>query len=188
MDRTKIDPVFLNRYEKHEDELRQLYWELYHDEQAFEYFSGMLYRMWEDRSKDLKKLDEIRERDGAWYKGHELFGMLMYVNAFAGSLNGVRDRLDYLEDCGVNYLHLMPILDSPEGRSDGGYAVSDFRKIQPELGTMKDLVALTKDCHKRGMCVCLDFVMNHTSEDHAWAKAARAGDKSMQDRYFFYDD
>ena len=113
--------------------------------------------------------------------------MLMYGNAFAGTLNGVREKLDYIEDCGVNYLHLMPLLESPEGRSDGGYAVSDFRRVQPELGTMDDLAALTEECHQRGIAVCLDFVMNHTSEDHAWARAARAGNADAQSRYFFYD-
>ncbi|MBQ5508289.1 MAG: hypothetical protein IIT96_00850, partial [Muribaculaceae bacterium] len=81
----------------------------------------------------------------------------------------------------------MPLLESPVGRSDGGYAVSDFRKVQPSLGTMEDLAALAADCHGRGVAVCLDFVMNHTSEDHEWARRAREGDKAFQDRYFFYD-
>ena len=81
----------------------------------------------------------------------------------------------------------MPLLDSPEGRSDGGYAVSDFGKVRPDLGTMKDLAALTETCHKKGLSVCLDFVMNHTSEEHEWAKCARAGEKEFQDRYFFFD-
>jgi amylosucrase len=113
--------------------------------------------------------------------------MLMYVSAFAGNLAGVRDKLDYIQDCGVNYLHLMPLLESPVGRSDGGYAVADFRKVQPELGTMEDLAALAGDCHDRGIAVCLDFVMNHTSEDHEWARRAKAGEKDYQARYFFYD-
>ena len=114
--------------------------------------------------------------------------MQLYVKAFAGTLQGVREKLDYLQEAGVNYLHLMPLLESPEGRSDGGYAVSDFRKVQPELGTMEDLAALAEDCHGRGMAVCLDFVMNHTSEDHEWARRAKAGDRACQERYFFYDD
>ena len=85
-----------------------------------------------------------------------------------------REKLDYIEECGVDYLHLMPLLESPEGRSDGGYAVSDFRKVQPELGTMEDLSSLADDCHERNIVLCLDFVMNHTSEDHEWARRARA--------------
>ncbi|MBO4872327.1 MAG: alpha-amylase family protein [Lachnospiraceae bacterium] len=180
---------FDRRMARHRDELKWLYLELYHgDTQAYEYFIGMLRRAWEERSEALRELDFSREQEPDWYKSRDLTGMLLYVNAFAGRLNGVREKLDYLEDCGVNYLHLMPLLESPEGRSDGGYAVSDFRKVQPQLGTMEDLAALAAACHGRGMSLCLDFVMNHTSEDHAWARRARAGEKEYQDRYFFYDD
>ena len=114
--------------------------------------------------------------------------MMLYVGNFAKTLDGVRQKLDYVEECGVNYLHLMPLLESPEGRSDGGYAVSDFRSVQPELGTMADLEALADDCRARGISLCLDFVMNHTSEEHAWAKRARAGEAEYQNRYFFYDN
>ena len=185
----KMKKEFKDRYIRHEDELRWLYMELYHsDEQAFDYFVSMLYRMWEGRSEVLKKIDRKKEKDPDWYKGHDLVGMLMYVNAFAKNLKGVREKLDYLTETGVNYLHLMPLLESPEGRSDGGYAVSDFRKVQPELGTMEDLADLAADCHERGIAMCLDFVMNHTSEDHEWAKRARAGEKEYQDRYFFFDN
>ena len=189
MDRTEWKSEFRSRFEACETELRERFMELYHgDEAAWEYFSGMLYRMWQERSTELKELDRQRLKNPDWYRGHNLLGMLMYVSAFAGTLDGVREKLDYLEDCGVNYLHLMPILESPKGRSDGGYAVADFRRIEPELGTMEDLEALAADCHKRGISLCLDFVMNHTSEDHEWAKRARSGDASFQARYFFYDD
>ena len=82
----------------------------------------------------------------------------------------------------------MPFLDTPEGRSDGGYAVSDFRKVRPDLGTMEDLEALSRACHKKGINLCMDFVMNHTSEDHEWAKRARQGDGEYMSRYFFYDN
>ena len=189
MAQTDDSAVFRTRFARHENELRQLYDKLYHnDEQAWSFFVDMLRRMWAARKDELRALDAARESDPAWYKGHELVGMLMYVNAFAKTLGGVREKLDYIQDCGVNYLHLMPLLESPEGRSDGGYAVSDFRKVQPELGTMEDLSALADECHRRGISVCLDFVMNHTSEDHEWARRARAGDRAMQERYFFYDD
>jgi len=189
MAQTDDSAVFSTRFARHENELRQLYDKLYHnDEQAWSFFVDMLRRMFDARRDELCALDAARESDPAWYKGHELVGMLMYVNAFAKTLGGVREKLDYIQDCGVNYLHLMPLLESPEGRSDGGYAVSDFRKVQPELGTMEDLSALADECHRRGISVCLDFVMNHTSEDHEWARRARAGDRAMQERYFFYDD
>ena len=187
MDKMKWKLEFYDRFCRHEQELSRLYRELYHNDMAaFERFTDMLYEAYAARPESLKLMDRAREAHPDWYKGHDLVGMLMYVNAFAGTLQGVREKLGYIEDCGVNYLHLMPLLESPKDRSDGGYAVSDFRKVQPELGTMEDLAALAEDCHKRGIAVCLDFVMNHTSEDHEWARRARAGEKEYQDRYFFY--
>ncbi|MBR2675991.1 MAG: amylosucrase [Solobacterium sp.] len=184
----KRDPVFVKRLDECIDELKWLYMELYQDEHAFEYFTDMLYQFYTDRSKPLKKWDEKRIAAKDWYKGNQMLGMVMYANAFAKNISGVHRHLDYIEECGINYLHLMPLLESPEGRSDGGYAVSDFRKVEPSLGTIEDLAALSADCHKRGISVCLDFVMNHTSEDHEWAVKAKQGDIECQNRYFFYDD
>ena len=182
------EPEFRERLMKHYDEMKWLYGELYHnDEQAFDYFCSMLHEYYQARSEELKAWDKKREHNADWYAGNGMLGMLMYVDCFAGTLSGVREHLDYIRECGVNYLHLMPLLESPKGRSDGGYAVSDFRKVEPELGTMEDLAALSAECHDKEMAVCLDFVMNHTSEDHEWAKRARAGEKEYQDRYFFYD-
>ena len=180
--------TFFKRFEKYGEELNTIFLDFYRDEDALERFHEMLLRSWTERSDRLKRLDASRLQDPDWYKKQDMLGMQMYVDAFAGNLNGVHSKLDYIQECGVNYLHLMPLLQSPKGRSDGGYAVADFRKIQPELGTMEDLAALTNDCHKHGISVCLDFVMNHTSEDHEWARRARAGEAEYQDRYFFYDD
>ena len=189
MDHSSWDKSFRERFSRHEEELRWLFMELYHgDEEAYGAFADMLWRMYEARPAGMRAIDEQRLADPAWYKSRDLLGMLMYVSAFAGNLEGVRSRLDYIEECGVNYLHLMPLLESPAGRSDGGYAVADFRRVQPELGTMAELAALAEDCHARGISLCLDFVMNHTSEDHEWARRARAGEKEYQDRYFFFDD
>ena len=182
------ETTFDRRLARHRAELQRVYDGLYHDAAAYEYFETMLRRMWQARSAALRRLDARREKDPDWYRGRDLLGMLMYTNAFAGTLRGVREKLDYLQEAGINYLHLMPLLASPAGRSDGGYAVADFRRVQPELGTMEDLSALAEDCHRRGMAVCLDFVMNHTSEDHEWARRARAGEREYQNRYFFYDD
>ena len=188
-DKMSWNEEFRKRFDRHEDELRWLYFELYgENREAYDYFCKVLWEAYEARPEALKILDRAREKNPDWYRGHDLVGMLAYVKAFAGTLKGVQSKLDYIEEAGVNYLHLMPLLESPEGRSDGGYAVSDFRKVQPELGTMEDLAALSDDCHKRGISVCLDFVMNHTSEDHEWAKRARKGEKEYQDRYFFFDD
>ena len=170
-------------------ELKWLYCELYHsDMRAFEYFCDMLKRSWDARKRALRMLDSRRVRQPDWYRSNAMLGMMLYVDAFAGDLKGVREALPYIEECGVNYLHLMPLLESPKGRSDGGYAVSDFRRVQPELGTMEDLEALADTCRARGISLCLDFVMNHTSEEHEWARAARAGDATARARYFFFDN
>ncbi|MCI9307305.1 MAG: amylosucrase [Lachnospiraceae bacterium] len=177
---------FEERLARHLDELKWLYCELY-PEEGFSYLCGRLKARYEERRASLKKLDAVREADPDWYKRNDMVGMMMYTEAFAGNLKGVEKRLPYIQECGVNYLHLMPLLDSPEGKSDGGYAVADFGKVRPDLGTMEDLAALTETCHKKGLSVCLDFVMNHTSEEHEWAKRARAGEKEFQDRYFFFD-
>ena len=188
MERKAWAAEFAARFERHEAELRQLYAGLYrNDEMAWDYFVNMIYAAYEARPESLREIDRRREANPGWYKGNDMTGMLMYVGPFAGNLQGVRGKLDYIQESGVNYLHLMPLLESPADRSDGGYAVSDFRKVQPELGTMDDLAALAEDCHSRGIAVCLDFVMNHTSEDHEWARRAREGDVSCQQRYFFYD-
>ena len=170
------------------NELKQLYMELYGDENAFRFFVQMLDKNAAERRRALRKLDKMREEDAHWYHSNKLLGMMLYVQNFGGSINGVKKNLPYLEECGINYLHLMPLLDSTKGKSDGGYAVSDFRKIRPSLGTMEDLEELADACHEKGISLCLDFVLNHTSEDHAWAKAARAGDPVAQSRFFLYDN
>ena len=184
----KRDPVFQERLDPYYDELKWLYMELYHDEHAFSYFLDMLYRCYAERPATLKRWDKKRMDAGTWYKTNRMLGMLMYVNAFAGTIKGVRSHLDYIQETGVNYLHLMPLLESPEGKSDGGYAVSNFRKVDPKLGTMKDLYGLATECHKHNISLCLDFVMNHTSENHEWAVKARQGDEDARNRYFFFDD
>ena len=178
---------FHNRLYRRLDELKWLYMELYRDEEAFDYFVKMLQSCWSQRKQPLREQDTRREGDPGWYRRRDLLGMMLYVDAFAGNLEGVKKNLKYVKECGVNYLHLMPLLQSPRGRSDGGYAVSDFRSFQPELGTMEDLESLADACRRAGISLCLDFVMNHTSEDHPWARKARAGEPGYRERYFFYN-
>ncbi len=114
MDRSNWDREFLQRYQQCEEELKWLYLELYQgDEGAYDSFVDMLYRMYEARPEAMRRIDRQRLENPAWYKGRDLLGMLMYVGAFAGNLEGVREKLPYVEECGVNYLHLMPLLESP---------------------------------------------------------------------------
>ena len=98
MDKMKWKLEFYDRFCRHEAELTRLYRELYHNDMAsFDRFTDMLYAAYAARSEDLKLMDRAREADPDWYKGHDLVGMLMYVNAFAGTLNGVREKLPPLQ-------------------------------------------------------------------------------------------
>lgn len=184
----KEEEIYEARFQKHIDELKWLYMELYDDQEHFDELCASMKQFYDTRKKGLKVSDLTRETDPNWYKGSDILGMMMYTKMFGGNLKGVKKHLDYLKECRINYLHLMPLMESPKDRSDGGYAVADFRKVQPELGTIRDLESLASECRKQGISICLDFVMNHTSEDHEWAKRARAGEKEYQDRYFFYDN
>ena len=182
------EKIFAQRMEKHQDELRWLYMELYGNDAMYAELCEQMHDYYSKRSTELKKRDIKKEKNPDWFKEKEMLGMMLYIDNFAGNLKGVEKKLAYLKECNVNCLHLMPFLDTPKGKSDGGYAVADFRKVRPDLGTMKDLARLTEKCHENGMNVCMDFVMNHTSEEHEWAKRARAGEGEYMSRYFFYDN
>ena len=187
---TAADDAFLRRLRRHHDELRWLYMELYDNADMFGELVSQLRSFYDERPSALRALDAKREAAGAWYRSRDMLGMQMYVDNFAGDLKGVEGRLDYLERVGVNYVHLMPFLDTPadKSRSDGGYAVRDFRSVRSDLGTMDDLARLAEKCHERGISLCMDFVMNHTSDEHEWARRARAGEGEYMSRYFFVRD
>ena len=186
----KSDATFQHRLDHHHDELRWLYMELYDNGDMFAELCDQMKAFYDERSERLKKLDAQREAADEWYRKRDMLGMQMYIDNFAGPIAGVEEKLPYLEKCSVNYLHLMPFLDTPadRSRSDGGYAVSDFRRVKPELGTMDDLAHLADKCHDRGISLCMDFVMNHTSDEHEWARRARAGEGEYMSRYFFTGD
>jgi len=140
------------------------------------------------RSQQLRKLDFAREKDHDWFLQQKWAGYAIYCKEFAGDLNGLQTKLHYLQDLGINLLHIMPILDCPKGKSDGGYAVRDFRKINPEVGNISDLENLVKNMKKREMLLVLDVVVNHTSNEHEWATKARAGEQKYQDYYNIFND
>lgn len=179
---------YQKRFETHYDELKWLYMELYDDMTMFEELCQEMQCFYMERIEELKELDQKRIENAKWYRKNDMLGMMMYIDNFSKDLQGLQKKIEYIESCHVNYIHLMPFLDTPKGRSDGGYAVADFRKVRPDLGTMEELREVTKRCRKKDISVCMDFVMNHTSEDHAWAKRARNGEREYMDRYFFYEN
>lgn len=140
------------------------------------------------RDVALRALDRRREIDPGWFQRARQVGYVCYTDLFAGDLEGVRKRLDYLAELGVTYLHLMPLLRPREGDNDGGYAVMDYGSVDPRLGTMADLERLGQDLHQRGMTLCVDLVLNHTAAEHPWARAAAAGEPAYRDLYLIYAD
>ena len=140
------------------------------------------------RPADLKTLDEKRIDNPDWYKDHNIVGAMAYADLFAGDLKGVEKRIPYLKKLNINYFHLMPFFDCPEGENDGGYAVSDYRSVREDLGTLDDLKSLTKSLREEGISFVADFVFNHTSNEHTWAKKALAREEKYQDYYYMFPD
>lgn len=178
---------FAERLQKHQRELRELYMDLYHDEDSFVRLLESMKSYDEARSAELKTLDEKREKNPEWFRAGHMLGMTMYPGLFAGGLRGITEKLDYLSEQGITYLHLMPLLKMPHPHNDGGYAVEDFRRVDPCIGTNRDLEILTKELRCRGISLCLDLVMNHTADTHVWAMRAKAGEQEYIDRYQCYD-
>ena len=143
---------------------------------------------WAARPADLKRLDLMRDLEPDWFQRSGMAGYVFYIDRFAGTLAGVHDRLDYLRDLGISYVHLMPCLMPRPGDSDGGYSVMDYRQINPAFGRMADLTRLAGSLRERGMSLCVDLVLNHTAQEHDWARRAAAGDPDYQDMYLMFDD
>lgn len=141
-----------------------------------------------ERSPALRASDLAREKDFNWFLNQKWVGMALYCDRFAGDLQGLRTNLPYLQELGINVLHVMPMLDCPPENNDGGYAVRDFYSLDPRFGTLEDLVTLADTLRTREMLLVLDVVVNHTSNEHEWALQARQGNKKFQDYYFVFDD
>lgn len=141
-----------------------------------------------ERLPHLRKSDLTREKDFNWFLSQKWVGMALYCDRFADDLKGMRVNLPYLQELGINMLHIMPMLDCPEDKSDGGYAVRDFCKIDARYGTVEDVEALALNLKRRDMLLVLDVVVNHTSDEHEWARRARKGEKKYQDYYYVFDD
>ena len=140
------------------------------------------------RNPTLKLLDSVREQDHHWFLRQEWVGMALYLDGFAGNLAGLEDRLPYLQELGVNMVHVMPILECPAGASDGGYAVSDFRNINARAGSLEELESLGAEFRRRNMLLTLDVVVNHTSDQHEWAHRARNGEQAYRDYYYIFEN
>lgn len=140
-----------------------------------------------DRSADLEKLDIERENDHNWFLSQKWVGMALYTNGFAENLKDLVEKIAYFQELGINMVHIMPILKCPEGKNDGGYAISDFRQIDETLGDMQDIRCVAEEFRKRDILLVLDIVLNHTSDEHEWAKKAAMGEQRYQDYYHIFE-
>lgn len=139
-----------------------------------------------NRSEKLKNKDIEREKEHNWFLSQKWVGMALYTDGFAKNLKGLNQKLHYFQELGVNMIHIMPILQCPDGKSDGGYAVSDFRKVDSRIGTNDELHTLSESLQKRDILLTLDVVVNHTSDEHEWAQRARKGEKKYEDYYYLF--
>jgi amylosucrase len=189
---TPPDEAFNERLRLHFPRLFALFAELYGQrEDCLDQLAALLAlaaRSWHERPGDLKALDAAREAQPTWFLSNRMLGGVCYVDRYARDLEGVRARIPYFRELGLTYLHLMPLFLAPERNSDGGYAVSSYREVNPALGSMAQLRDLAKDLREAGISLVVDFIFNHTSNEHAWARRAAEGDPEYEGYYWIFPD
>jgi len=193
MDIAGKDNLFYTRIMANAANIYTLYHELYdqhiHCNTAFDNLFETLIKAYTNRPVVIKRKDEAKlQQPEQWFLSNKIAGMSLYVDRFCGNLRNLASKLDYFKQLGVNFLHLMPVFESPANESDGGYAVSDFRKVDERFGTLNDLEQLQRKMQRENMYLMIDIVLNHTSHRHVWADKARQGDAFYQDFFYFFDD
>ncbi len=186
------DNSFYTRFLADTSAIFELYLQLYEHHPAaellFEDLIKTIIKAYKKRSVVLKERDLKKLEQEHWFLSNQINGMSLYVDRFCGNLQTLETKLAYFENLGVNFLHLMPIFESPANESDGGYAVSNFRKVDERFGSLQDLEQLQEAMRKQDMYLMLDIVLNHTSQKHEWAVKAKQGEKKYQDYFYFYND
>ena len=184
--------AFVRRLNAHFVRLFHLLYRLYGDQYDFFYHLECILhtaaRLALARPPELRALDAVREAKPTWFQSNHMVSGVCYADLLAGDLQGVGDKIPYFQELGLTYLHIMPPFLCPEGNSDGGYAVSSYREVNPALGTIDQLAALATELRRNGISLVLDFVFNHTSNEHEWAQRARAGDPAYREFYRVFPD
>lgn len=144
----------------------------------------VLAESWQQRSSVLRAIDSQRLAEPNWFQSNQMLGGVCYVDRYAQNLEGVRARIPYFRELGLTYLHLMPLFAAPEENNDGGYAVSSYREVNPVIGDMQQLENLAAELRENGIVLVLDFIFNHTSNEHEWAKRAIAGEPQFENYYW----
>ncbi len=170
-------------------DLKQSYQELYGKGKVSEQrFHELLEIMEKAKAERPAWLREQDAEGNSWYLSEKMAGIMLYTDHFCGDLYGMEEKLDYLSELGITYVHFMPLLQSRKGNNDGGYAVSDYLAVEPRLGDMTQLRKVIRSMKERGIRTCIDFVLNHTAKEYSWAEECRKGNPDYQDMYFLFDN
>lgn len=140
------------------------------------------------KSYSFRDENQLISNSPEWIHSANTIGMMLYVDLFNSDIDGLVSKTEYFKNLGITLIHLMPLVQPRNGENDGGYAVRDYRKVNPKLGNVESLKKAIKNFHDNGIRICIDYVINHTADDHEWAIKAKSGDKKYQDYYFMYDD
>lgn len=170
-------------------DLKQSYQELYGKGRVSEQrFHELLEIMKKAKAERPEWLREQDAEGNSWYLSEKMAGIMLYTDHFCGDLYGMEEKLDYLSELGITYVHFMPLLQSRKGNNDGGYAVSDYLAVEPRLGDMAQLRKVIRSMKERGIRTCIDFVLNHTAKEYSWAEECRKRNPDYQDMYFLFDN
>ncbi|WP_153559059.1 amylosucrase [Roseimaritima sediminicola] len=188
----RLQHEFETRLEEHWLPLFVLLRQLYGDRYDFFYHLEQILltaaQAWAHRPPSLQAVDRHRVNEPDWFTSEKMVGGALYVDLFSDNLAQLRKHIGYFQDLGLTYLHLMPLFAVRPGNNDGGYAISNYRSVDPRLGTLDDLKLLADDLREAGISLVLDFVFNHTSDDHQWAQQAQTGDPEYQQFYYIFPD
>ena len=183
---------FSNRLDKFSSQLLEELNALYGRNEGFSDFwvdlIHVAYKSFQARPADLKALDTQRENNPRWFQSQKMLGGVCYIDLFAGNLRGLQAQIPYFKELGLTYLHLMPPYKCPVPNSDGGYAVSSYQEVNPTLGSLEELREFAAALRKEGISLVLDFIFNHTSDEHDWAVGALDGNEKYKDFYYIFPD
>lgn len=185
--KNKAEKAFQKRFDANIDSVSKKYFSLYgKDEKMLKELTKIITGAFKERKDALREKD-LERQESTWFLSQNTVAMSLYVDLFSETLKNLQTKITYFKELGVNLIHFMPLLKTREGVDDGGFAVSSYTQINPELGTMNDFEKLNDLLRNEDISTCIDFVVNHTAKEHEWAVKARAGDKKYQDMYYMYD-
>jgi amylosucrase len=184
--------LFLLRLQRHFQDLYDGIHSVYGNRDDFAAFVERLVLLMADQYVACPEILKHRHAESMiwpdWFQHESMIGYIAYADRFAEGLKGIESHIDYLSELGVTYLHLMPFLKPRAGENDGGYAVANYREVDPRIGDIDALESLTSKLRKKGIRLVADLVINHVADDHNWAVRARNGEQRYLDYFITFPD